>query len=67
MSDRIRTLEQAVTKLDDRELKRFAAWFAAYQERVWDGQIARDASAGKLDFLIEEARSERTAGTLMDL
>lgn len=67
MTDRVKSLEQAVTKLDESEFKRFASWFASYQERLWDRQIARDAKAGKLDFLIEEAQKERQAGTLKDL
>ncbi len=67
MFDRVKALEQQVAKLDDGEFKRFASWFAAHQDRLWDRQIARDAKSGKLDFLIEEARAEKQAGTLKDL
>lgn len=35
------------------------------QER-WDAELDRDASAGKLDFLIAEAQEDREHGRLMD-
>ncbi|HRK22824.1 MAG TPA: hypothetical protein PLX06_13495 [Fimbriimonadaceae bacterium] len=65
--DRVKNLERDVAQLDDGEFKRFASWFATYQQKVWDRQIARDAKAGKLDFLIQEAIAEKKSGTLRDL
>jgi hypothetical protein len=35
------------------------------QER-WDAELDRDASSGKLDFLIAEARDDRRRGRLKD-
>lgn len=67
MSDRVKALEQDVTKLDEGEFKRFAAWFANYQQRLWEKQIERDVKAGRLDFLLEEAREGREKGTLRDI
>lgn len=67
MTDRVKALEQQVANLDDREFRRFASWFAAYEEKVWDRQIEADAQAGRLDFLIAEARAEKKAETLQDL
>lgn len=67
MTNRVKALEQDVAKLDEVEFKRFAKWFADYQDRVWEKQIARDAKAGKLDFLMDEAKAEKIAGTLRDL
>lgn len=67
MTNRVKALEEDVTRLDEVEFKHFAKWFADYQDRVWEKQIGRDAEAGKLDFLIEEARAERDAGTLRDM
>src|SRR5262249_10909098 len=58
MIDRVKTLEHEVSNLSERELKRFAKWFADYQDRLWVKQMERDAKAGKLDFLIEEAKAE---------
>lgn len=67
MVDRVKSLEHAVTQLEESELKRFASWFASYEARLWDRQIARDAKAGKLDFLVQEAKAEKQAETLKDL
>lgn len=67
MIDRVKSLERAVTRLEESEFKRFASWFASYQDRHWDRQIARDAKAGKLNFLIQEARTESAGGKLKDL
>ena len=67
MTDRVKSLEQGVAQLDEGELKLFAKWFADYQDRLWEKQIAKDATSGKLDFLLEEARAEKNAGTLRDL
>ena len=67
MMNRVKALEQDVAKLDEIEFKRFAKWFADYQDRVWEKQIARDAKAGNLDFLREEAKAEKSAGSLRDI
>jgi len=34
------------------------------EQRRWDEQLDRDAAAGKLDFLREEAKAELEAGQL---
>lgn len=67
MQDRVEALEREVEKLDRQELRRFAEWFAEREASLWDEQIAEDAAAGRLDFLIAEAREERTAESLTDL
>ena len=51
-------LEQRIQRLSPDELKRFRAWFAEFDARVWDEQIEADAKAGKLDKLVSEALSE---------
>ncbi len=57
-------IEAAIKTLPKEELARFDEWYRAFQEEQWDQQMRRDAEAGKLDFLLEEARNEREAGTL---
>ena len=57
-------LEAAIRTLPKEELARFNAWYQGFIDEQWDEQIRQDVSAGKLDFLIEEAREEREAGTL---
>lgn len=67
MADNVKSLEQAVSKLDERELKRFAAWFDSYRNKLWDAQMARDVKAGKLDFLAQEALKQKRQKSLKDL
>jgi hypothetical protein len=57
-------IEAAIKNLPKAELARFNEWYQDYLEDQWDEQIRSDVRAGKLDFLIEEARQERNAGTL---
>jgi len=57
-------IEAAIKTLPKEELARFNQWYQEYLEEHWDEQIRQDVRAGKLDFLTEEARRERDAGTL---
>lgn len=64
------TLEQikdVVSDLPKQEYRRFRRWFLERDWRQWDKQIAADAAAGKLDFLVEEAREAKRRGKLKDL
>ena len=60
----IAEIEAAIKTLPKEELARFNDWYQEYLEEHWDEQIRQDVRAGKLNFLIEEARQEREAGTL---
>jgi hypothetical protein len=55
-------IEKAVEQLAPRELARFRAWFEAFDASQFDAAIERDAKAGKLDALAEEALAEHRAG-----
>jgi hypothetical protein len=57
-------IEAAIKTLRKEELVQFNQWYQEYLEEHWDEQIRQDVRAGKLDFLIEEARREREAGAL---
>jgi hypothetical protein len=57
-------IEAAIRTLPREELARFNAWYQEFVAEQWDEQIRKDMQAGKLDFLLEEARKERKAGTL---
>jgi hypothetical protein len=67
MSDRLHNLEKIVSELSPVELREFASWFMDYDQTIWEGQIADDAKAGRLDFLRDEAKLERAAGKLKNL
>jgi len=60
-------IEKAVEQLDPRELARFRAWFAKFDAEQFDAAIARDAEAGKLDALADEALAQHRAGKSREL
>lgn len=57
-------IEAAIKTLGKEELAQFNQWYQDFLEDQWDEQIRQDVRAGKLNFLREEARQERAAGTL---
>jgi hypothetical protein len=70
MDDAVMTteeIENAVEQLPPRELTRFRAWFEAFDASQFDAAIERDAQAGKLDGLAEEALAEHRAGVSREL
>lgn len=60
-------IEERVGKLSPEELRKFRAWFAEFDARVWDAQIEADAKAGKLDGLVAEALAEYKAGKTREI
>ncbi|MBM3543808.1 MAG: hypothetical protein FJX44_04775 [Alphaproteobacteria bacterium] len=60
-------IEKAVAKLTPEQLTKFRAWFEEYQEQAFDEQIERDAKAGKLDGLAEEALRTHREGRSHEL
>jgi hypothetical protein len=58
----VEDIEKAVAKLTPKQLAKFRAWFDEFQAQSFDAQIERDAKAGKLDELADEAlRAHREA------
>ena len=53
--NKVEEIEQAIEKLSTEELAEIRAW-------LWDRDIERDAAAGRLDHLAEEALSEYRSG-----
>ncbi|MCP1916328.1 hypothetical protein J2R96_008808 [Bradyrhizobium elkanii] len=60
-------IEKAVERLPPRELARFRAWFETFDAARFDAAIERDAKAGKLDALADEALAAYRAGQSRDL
>jgi len=61
----MRTLEgiqRAVAEMSDSEFARFRAWFEEFEAARFDQRIERDAEAGKLDQLAEQAIADFRAG-----
>ncbi len=58
----IEQLEQGVRQLSPAELATFRAWFAEFDAQAWDRQLEADVSAGRLNWLVEEAKRDRREG-----
>lgn len=59
-------LEAAVRQLSDADRLAFRAWYAEYDAEEWDREFEADADAGKLNWLIEEARRDNREGRCTD-
>lgn len=55
-------LKRRVRELPPEELGKFRAWFADFDNPLWDRQIESDAAAGKLSRLANEALEDYKAG-----
>jgi hypothetical protein len=62
----VQEIEDAVKQLTADERAAFRAWFAEFDAGEWDRQLETDVAAGKLDWLISEARADREAGRCTD-
>jgi hypothetical protein len=60
----LRELESAVEGLSGRRYDRFRKWFLERDWALWDRQIEADSAAGRLEFLVREARDEKDSGKL---
>ncbi len=58
----IKEIEKAITQLPHHEIIAFSQWFEEFQNQLWDEQIERDATAGRFDMLIEQAKALSAAG-----
>lgn len=63
----IEDLEKAVAKLAPDQLAKFRAWFDAFDAASFDRKIERDAKAGKLDRLAEQALADFDKGRAREL
>jgi hypothetical protein len=59
-------IEQAIRALGENEFAQIADRVHALEQERWDAELDRDASTGKLDFLIAEAQEDRRHGRLRD-
>ncbi len=67
VANRLVELETAVEHLSEQEYDEFRRWFLERDWETWDRDIEADAAAGKLDFLIQEARDAKRTGRLRNL
>lgn len=63
----IEELKAEIERLPGDERAELARWFSERQWERWDTQIKADSRVGSLDFLIDEARAEKSEGSLKNL
>jgi hypothetical protein len=63
----IEDIEKAVAKLPPDQLAEFRAWFEAFDAVRFDEKIERDAKAGKLDALADQAIGDFRTGRAREL
>jgi len=64
--DRVQEIEAAISSLPPEDFRRLAEWLRALDQSRWDEQMDRDSSAGKLDFLFDEAESASSEAPLRE-
>ena len=60
-------IETAIEKLPPKEVSELSEWFAEFEEKIWDEQIAEDLQKGKLQNLISEAENDFAEGNCKPL
>jgi hypothetical protein len=60
-------IEKALTELPPDQLAEFRAWFEAFDAARFDEKIERDAKAGRLEGLAEQALADFRAGRAREL
>lgn len=63
----VKEIESAVAALPPTDLAAFRTWFAEFDAQAWDRQFEKDAAAGRLDALGEEALRDLDEGRCSDL
>ena len=57
---KLEQIQSSIEKLSAREIAELRDWLEELDARLFDEKIERDAKAGKLDKLADEARRPRT-------
>ena len=60
----VQEIKRAVRKLPVSKRLKLVKWVAAFDSDEWDKEISKDASAGKLDFLVREGKEALKKGKL---
>jgi hypothetical protein len=62
----VEQLEEALRRMSPDERAAFRAWYAEFDAEEWDRQFEADVAAGRLDWLVDEARKDRQEGRCTD-
>jgi hypothetical protein len=60
-------LKTDIERLSSEEVTELFRWLSEREWENWDKEIEADSQAGRLDFLVQEARQEKARGTLKEL
>jgi hypothetical protein len=60
-------LKTDIERLSSEEVAELFRWLAEREWESWDREIEADSQAGRLDFLVREARQEKARGALKEL
>ncbi len=63
----ITEIQQAILALPESDYVQLRQWFSELDWKKWDNRIEADSQDGKLDFLVAQALSAKSEGTLLDL
>jgi hypothetical protein len=64
---KIDKLKTEIESLPSEEFAEIFRWLSEKDWERWDKEIEADSQAGKLDFMVREAREEKSKGNLKDL
>ena len=62
----IQEIEAAIRGLSEVERAQFRAWFTEFDAQEWDRQLEDDVAAGRLDWLVDEAKHDLRSGRHTD-
>jgi len=60
-------LKAEIESLPNEEIAEIFRWLSEKDWEKWDKEIEADSDSGRLEFLVREARDEKSKGTLKDL
>jgi hypothetical protein len=63
----VQKIKDAIQHLPENQFSEIHDWIVEKNWEEWDAQIERDSKAGKLDFLINEARQDKESGNTRPL
>jgi len=58
----VEQIKSAISALSKEDYIHLREWFSEKDWEQWDKEIERDSASGKLDFLMEEAATEKKQG-----
>jgi len=63
----VEEIKSAISGLPNTQFSELRKWFSETDWESWNGEIEADSDSGKLDFLLDEARNEKSSGSLRNL